>query len=60
MLKETIVKYRSTTGKPDWAAHLAKAVRAFNANDLEYLMHEAPEDVKEGTDNEFLLKRKNM
>ena len=60
MLKETSVKYRSTTGNPDWADHITKAVKAFNSNDLEYLMHEAPKDVKEGTDIEFMLKRKNM
>ena len=60
MLKETIVKYRSTTGQADWAKHLEKAVKAFNSNDLEYLMREAPEDVKKGTDLEFMLKRKNF
>jgi hypothetical protein len=60
MLKETIVKYRSTTGNADWAKHLEKAVRAFNSNNLEYLMREAPEDVKKGTDLELMLKRRNF
>ena len=59
-LKEAIVKYRSTTGKADWAEHLEKAVRAWNSNDLEFLMREAHEDVKKGTDLELMLKRRNF
>jgi len=59
-LKEAIVKFRSSSGKPDWADHLQKTVKAWNSNSLDYLMREAPEDVKKGTDLELMLKRKNF
>ena len=29
LLKETIVRFRSTTGNSDWAEHLQKAVKGF-------------------------------
>ena len=51
---------RSATGKADWGSFLPLAVRAFNGNNLDYLMKQAPEDVKAGSDLEFMLKRKNI
>ena len=38
IVQETIVWLRSSSGKADWAEHAQRAVKAFNANDLEYLM----------------------
>ena len=59
-MKETVAKERSATGRADWGAIVPKAARAFSANDLEYLMPPAPEDVKQRSGVEFMLKRKNL
>ena len=59
LVQEAIVCLRSSTGVPDWAAHVQRAVKAFNRNDLQYLMNSAPADVKEGSELELLLQRKN-
>ena len=58
IVKETILRLRSSSGKADWAEHVQRAVKAFNANDLEYLMNQAPEDVKSDSQLEFFLQRK--
>ena len=49
LVKETIVQLRSSSGKADWAEHAQRADKAFNANDLEHLMNNAPKEAKDGS-----------
>ena len=42
LLKETSQRFRAPSGKSDWGEFLQKAVKAFNANRLGYLMGEPP------------------
>ena len=53
------MRFRSSSGKADWAEHVQRAVKAFNVVDLEYLMDSAPMDVKDGSQLEFFLQRKD-